>query len=366
MDLNVWGLELWQWVGLAAVLVGGLLLSGLLERLLLAIGSRAARLTKSIWDDQVVQAARGPARYPLLALMVVIGARFLRFPPPARWATDLLARSLLIVAMAWFFLRFTRIAALFIEQRVAAGEQDVGLVRGVKTQVTVLRRLLEVALYVLAVSLLLVQLEAVRNIGVSMLASAGLAGLVIGLAAQKSISSLLAGIQLSLTQPVRIGDTVVVENETGSIEEITLTYVVVKLWDLRRLIVPMTYFLERPFQNWSKVSPEMLGTVEIHADYRTDVDAARAELERILDNEGRALWDGKTKGLQVTGLTDRTMTIRALVSAADPGKLWDLRCLLREKMVAWLRSHPEWLPTVRTDTAVLPPEIAGAVTRRAG
>lgn len=365
MDLNVWGLELWQWIGLLAVLAGGLLLSGLLERLVLAIAFRAATLTKSSWDDQVVQASRGLARYLLLALLVVIGTRSLRFPPPAQWATDLVARSLLIVAVAWFLLRFTRIAALFIEQRVAAEEQDVGRVRGVKTQVTVLRRLLEVGIYLLAVSLLLVQFEAVRNIGVSLLASAGLAGLVIGLAAQKSISTLLAGIQLSLTQPVRIGDTVIVEGEWGWIEEITLTYVVVKVWDLRRLVIPMTYFLERPFQNWSKVSPELLGTIELHADYRTDVDAARAELKRILENEGSSLWDGKVQGIQVTGLTDRTMTIRALISAADSGKQWDLRCLVREKMVAWLRSHPDWLPTVRTDKALSLPE-AGVVTRRAG
>ena len=350
---SLWVLELWQWLGLLLLLGVGLLLSKLLERLVLALGSRAATLTRSSWDDQLVEAGRGPVRYPLLALLLAIGSRLLRFPEQAQWLVDLLARSLFIVAMASFLLRFIHIAAAFIEQRVAA-EQDVGRLRGLKTQIIVLRRLVEVAIYLLAAALLLVQFEAVRNIGVSLMASAGLAALVIGMAAQKSISTLLAGIQLSITQPVRIGDTVIVEGEWGWIEEITLTYIVVKVWDLRRLVIPMTYFLERPFQNWSKVSPDLLGTIEIHADYRADVDAARAELKRILENEGRALWDGKAQSIVVTAVTDRTMTMRALISAADSGKQWDLRCLVREKMIAWLRTHPEWLPTLRA-SATLPP-----------
>jgi small-conductance mechanosensitive channel len=202
-----------------------------------------------------------------------------------------------------------------------------------------------------AASLLLLQFEAVRSVGVSLLASAGLAGLVIGLAAQKSISTLLAGIQLSITQPVRIGDTVIVENEWGWIEEITLTYVVVKVWDLRRLVVPMSHFLDKPFQNWSKVSPEILGTVELYADFRTDVAAVRAELKRILEQESEGLWDGKVQGLQVTGCSERTMLLRALVSSEDAGKSWDLRCLVREKLIGWLQRQPQGLPLVRAEAS---------------
>jgi small-conductance mechanosensitive channel len=150
---------------------------------------------------------------------------------------------------------------------------------------------------------------------------------------------------------VRIGDTVIVENEWGWIEEITLTYVVVKVWDLRRLVVPMTHFLDKPFQNWSKVSPEILGTVEVYADFRTDVAAVRAELKRILEQESEGLWDGKVQGLQVTGCTERTLLLRALVSATDAGKAWDLRCLVREKLIAWLQRQPRGLPLMRAEAS---------------
>jgi small-conductance mechanosensitive channel len=248
-------------------------------------------------------------RYLAFVLLMAAGGRLLRLPPPAQHAVDVGARSVVIAAVAWFLLRFVRLAARFVEQKVAdeGSGTDVGRARGLRTQLAVLRRVTEVAVVLVAASLLLLQFEAVRNVGVSLLASAGLAGLVIGLAAQKSISTLLAGIQLSITQPVRIGDTVIVENEWGWIEEITLTYVVVKVWDLRRLVVPMSHFLDKPFQNWSKVSPEILGTVEVYADFRTDVAAVRAELKRILEQESEGLWDGKVQGLQVTGCSERTM-----------------------------------------------------------
>jgi small-conductance mechanosensitive channel len=172
-------------------------------------------------------------------------------------------------------------------------------------------------------------------VGVSILASAGIAGIVIGFAAQRSLATLLAGLQLSVSQPVRIGDTVIVEGEWGWIEEITLTYVVVKIWDLRRLIVPITYFLEKPFQNWTKFSPDLLGTVVIHADYTVPIDAVREEVKRLCEADAR--WDGKVAELVVLEATERTVALRALVSAADAGKQWDLRCSVREGLVRFLQ-----------------------------
>ncbi|EPX60022.1 Membrane protein [Cystobacter fuscus DSM 2262] len=358
----VWVLELWQWLGLVLLVGVVLLASQVLEKWAHWLGGRAARLTKSGWDDQMLTAGRGPMRFALVALLGAAGSRLLLLPPPAQKAVDLGARSLALVSAAWFVLRFVKLSAGFLEQKVVeqAGE-DVGRARGLRTQLVVMRRIIEAATYVIAASLLLLQFEAVRNVGVSLLASAGIAGLVLGLAAQKSISTLLAGIQLSLTQPVRIGDTVIVENEWGWIEEITLTYVVVKVWDLRRLVVPMTHFLDKPFQNWSKVSPEILGTAELYVDYRTDVAAVRAELSRILHDEGRALWDGKVQGLQVTGFSERTMTLRALVSAADSGKAFDLRCLVRERLIAYLQRQPAGLPVVRAE-ALFPAEAVESRT----
>ncbi|MCY1073749.1 mechanosensitive ion channel family protein [Archangium lansingense] len=359
-------LELWQWLGLVLLVVAAAVASRLLEKVGLRLGASAVRLTSSGWDDQMFSAGKGPLRFTLLAMMGSLGSRVLLLPPPAQHGVDLAARSLAIVAVAWFVLRFVKLSAHFLEQKVVRDSgADVGRVRGLRTQLVVMRRIIEAATYVLAVSLLLLQFEAVRNVGVSLLASAGIAGLVLGLAAQKSISTLLAGIQLSITQPVRIGDTVIVENEWGWIEEITLTYVVVKVWDLRRLVVPMTHFLDKPFQNWSKVSPEILGTVELYADYKTDVAAVRVELVRILHNEGRELWDGKAQGVQVTACSERAMTLRALVSAADSGKAWDLRCLVREKLIAFLQKQPQGLPVLRAE-ASLPAEMVVPLASPAG
>ncbi|WP_257457554.1 mechanosensitive ion channel family protein [Archangium lipolyticum] len=354
----LWILELWQWLGLALLVGVAGLASRVLEGWGHGLGLRAMRLTKSGWDDQLLAAGRGPVRYGLGAVLMALGSRLLLLPPPAQHGVDLLARSLVIIAVAWFVVRFVKLAAGFIEQKVASESgADVGRVRGLRTQLAVMRRIVEVASYVIAASLLLLQFEAVRNVGVSLLASAGLAGLVVGLAAQKSISTLLGGIQLSITQPVRIGDTVIVENEWGWIEEITLSYVVVKVWDLRRLVVPMSYFLDKPFQNWSRTSTEILGTAELYADYKTDVGAVRTELARILREEGRELWDGKAQGVQVTGCSERTMTLRVLVSASDAGKAFDLRCLVREKLIAFLQRQPNGLPVLRAE-ALLPPEVA--------
>ncbi|WP_304504079.1 mechanosensitive ion channel family protein [Corallococcus sp. EGB] len=352
----LWVLQTWQWLGLAGVLVGAWAMGRLVEAVTLRVGARAVGLTKSGWDDELLEAGRGSIRYVLAGMLVAAGVRFLRMPPEAEAAVDLGARSVIIAAVALFALRFLSRAARFVEERVAKSPEgaNVARVRGLRTQLAILRRVVEVAVVLVAASLLLLQFEAVRNVGVSLLASAGIAGLAIGLAAQKSLSTLLAGIQLSITQPMRIGDTVIIENEWGWVEEITLTYVVVKVWDLRRLVIPITQFLEKPFQNWSKVSPEILGTAELYVDFRTDVPAVRAELKRILEQESNGLWDGKVQGLQVTDLSERTMKLRALVSAADSGKAFDLRCLVREKLVAFLQAQPHGLPLLRAEATPLP------------
>ncbi|MDH3556239.1 MAG: mechanosensitive ion channel family protein, partial [Deltaproteobacteria bacterium] len=177
---------------------------------------------------------------------------------------------------------------------------------------------------------------------------AGIVGIIVGLAAQKSISTLFAGIQMAITQPIRIDDVVIVENEWGRIEEITLTYVVVRIWDLRRLIVPITYFLEKPFQNWTRISAEILGTVFLYVDYTVPVEAVRTELRRILENS--PLWDGQICLLQVTNATERTTELRAIISATDASNAWELRCEVREKLIGFIRqNYPDGLPKVRAE-----------------
>ncbi|RYZ41086.1 MAG: mechanosensitive ion channel [Myxococcaceae bacterium] len=347
-DRTILGLELWQWLGLAVTLLGAWILSYLFEKLLLAAAMRVARWTNISWDDQLVGAGRGPLRLPFFAGLLALGTSFLLLPPKLRLLSDRVSYSLVIIAVAWFILRFLRVSEAFVQSRVTT--ETGNRARSLRTQLAVLRAVFEVATYVIAAALLLMQFEVVRNVGVSLLASAGIAGLVIGLAAQKSISTLLAGIQLSITQPVSIGDQVLVENEFGTVEEITLTYVVLRIWDQRRMVIPITQFLDKPFQNWSKGSPEMMGTVILQVDYMADIDALRAELTRIVENEGKHLWDGRVKTLVVFDVMDKTLTVRALVSAANSSLLGDLRFLVRERLVLFLRARPQWLPTVRSES----------------
>ena len=349
----VLGLEPWQWLGLMVVLVGGWVLAVLLERVSLGFAQRVARWTKMTWDDSLVGAGKGPLRLPYYAALISVGTSVLLLPQPAHRAVDRLTYSLIIVAVAWFILRFLNVTTIYLQGKAAGQAEDASRLRGLSTQLAVLRRVFEVATYIVAAALLLMQFEVVRNVGVSLLASAGIAGLVLGLAAQKSISTLLAGIQLSMTQPIRLGDQVVVESEFGTVEEITLTYVVVRVWDERRMVIPITQFLDKPFQNWSRATTMMLGDVLLQVDYSTDIDALRTELRRILENEGHALWDGKVQSVVVLNVLEKTLSVRALVSAHS-SELFDLRCLVRERLIVFLRSHPEWLPTVRSETRPLP------------
>lgn len=343
-----WVLGAWQWLGFLLLL--GLSYAGV--RVTSAVATplltRLARFSKSELDDQLVQALQRPGRTLLFLVALALGTRALAFPAVAQSLVDDVVRSAVVAVLVWAVLAVSKLVAQLLEARAAANA-DGHSARAVRTQVSVLHRVVDAVVLVVGGALVLLQFPGVRHIGMSMLASAGVAGVVIGLAAQRSIANLLAGIQISLTQPIRIGDTVIVEKEWGWIEEITLTYVVVKVWDLRRLVVPISAFLEKPFQNWSRTSTELLGTVELYSDYQVDVDAARQELARIVEPQRGKLWDGKVAGIQVTGMSDRALTLRALVSSADAGQNWDLRCLVREKLVSWLKQQPGGLPRVRTE-----------------
>ncbi len=200
----------------------------------------------------------------------------------------------------------------------------------------------------------------VRELGTSLIASAGIASVIIGFAAQKSIANLLAGLQIAFTQPIRYDDVVIVENEWGRVEEITLTYVVIRIWDSRRLIVPISYFLEKPFQNWTRSSADLLGTVFLNTDYSLPVEAVRAELNNILaDPEVKKLWDGRTAVVQVTDATENTMQVRILISAANSGNAFDLRCIIRERIIAYiLKNYPTALPKHRLDNTVTMPQVS--------
>src|SRR5262245_7644548 len=211
------------------------------------------------------------------------------------------------------------------------------------TQIRVLRWVIDTLLIMVTIGAVLMTFEPVRQFGVSLFASAGVAGLVVGLAARPVLSNLIAGIQLAMTQPIRIGDAVLVENEFGNIEEITATYIVIRLWDLRRMIVPLTYFIEKPFQNWTRESTSLIGTVLLKVDFTTPIDPLRAKAEEIA--KASPLWDGKLIKVQVTDASEVTMEVRILATARSSGDAFELRCELREKLIAYLQQEfPGALP----------------------
>jgi small-conductance mechanosensitive channel len=188
----------------------------------------------------------------------------------------------------------------------------------------------------------------VRNLGASLLASAGIAGLVVGIAARPILGNLLAGLQIALTQPIRIDDVVVVEGEWGRIEEIGAAYVVVAIWDQRRLVLPLQYFIEKPFENWTRAASELLGTVFLWVDYGMPVDLLREELRRVC--EASPDWDRRVAEIQVTEAGERAVQLRVLVSARDASRAWDLRCHVRERLIDYVRrEHPEFLPRLRAE-----------------
>lgn len=257
-----------------------------------------------------------------------------------------LANIMLIVGISWLFIQGVSYGKSLMLSKYDMNTEDNLEARKVFTQFSIIQRILDFTIIVVAIALILMNFDSIRKLGLSLLASAGIAGLILGLAAQKLLTTILSGLQIALTQPIRLDDVVIVENEWGWIEEITLTYVVVRIWDKRRLIVPTTYFIEKPFQNWTRTTAEILGTVFIYTDYNVSVDAIREELTKILATDKN--WDGKVNVVQVTNTTEKTVEIRALLSAKDSPTAWDLRVNVREKLLGFLQNkYPDSLPKTR-------------------
>lgn len=254
--------------------------------------------------------------------------------------------TLTIITGSWLLINAIRITRKIILLRYDLSQKNNLVARKMHTQLKIIERIIIFIIIFIALAAVLMTFDSIKRVGISLFASAGIAGLVLGLAAQKVIGSVLAGIQLAITQPIRIDDVVIVESEWGWIEEITLTYVVVRLWDKRRLVVPSTYFIEQPFQNWTRNSSDILGSVFIYADYTIPVNDLRDKFNQLLkDNE---LWDGKVANVQVTNSTNQSLELRFLMSAADSPSLWNLRTYIREKLVEYLQhEHKSKLPISR-------------------
>jgi len=247
---------------------------------------------------------------------------------------------LFIFAMAWLMIALLKIIKKVVIQNYDIGVADNLKARKVYTQFTILERIFIFIIILLATGFALMSFEEIREVGISIFASAGVAGIIIGFSAQQFIGTILAGVQIAIAQPIKLDDVVIVEGEWGRIEEITLTYVVVGIWDKRRLIVPTPYFINQPFQNWTKTSSDLLGTVFLYVDYNVPFDKIREEQTRILKNT--ELWDGKVDVLQVTDTKPNYVEVRCLMSAKDSPTAWDLRVLVREKLIGFLQdNYPE-------------------------
>ncbi|MEU3142801.1 MULTISPECIES: mechanosensitive ion channel family protein [unclassified Streptomyces] len=321
---------------------------------------------------------RGRIPYQLLICAALLRGSFseAKLFEDNRATVERVLTLVLIGSVAWLVIR---IAAAVVETSYTRyanvhRERDPARVRRVRTQVTLIRRVVSAIVGVVAAAAMLLTFPAMRAAGASLLASAGILGIVAGVAAQSTLSNLFAGLQIAFGDMVRIGDTVVVDGEWGTVEEITLTFLTVNTWDERRITMPVSYFTSKPFENWSRDSPQMTGTVHWHLDHRAPLDAMRERLRDIL-RECPA-WDGRAYNLTVTDTTPSSMHVRALVTAKDAGDIWTVRVEVREQMIRWLaEQHPYALPrfsTAPADPAPVPdrshhtPGGAAGITRPPG
>jgi small-conductance mechanosensitive channel len=320
----------------------------------LALHGTVRRLIRRVLRDRpsyalsLFAAGEGLTRFALIILAAMLVLPLVPLTPDARFVVARLLLLATIALIGWIALVAVDVGAQLYLRRFHVEAADNLSARKHVTQVRILRRAAETLVVLLTIGFALMTFEPVRQYGVSLFASAGVAGLVVGLAARPLLSSLIAGVQIAVTQPIRIDDAVVVEGESGTIEDITSTYVVIKLWDLRRLIVPLSYFIEKPFQNWTHRGTALIGAVTVSVDYTVPVARVREKVLEIV--KASPLWDGQLVNLQMIEATDRGVVLRALVSAENSGANWELRCELREKLIGFLQAeYPLALPRGRNE-----------------
>jgi small-conductance mechanosensitive channel len=295
---------------------------------------------------RILRRAKRPTQ--LVAVLIALAVTVVQMPLP--WQLDAAIRQisvvLIIVLLGWTGVVVTDLVTARMLRRFRLDTEDNLRARKYATQLRVLRRAALIVIVLVTAAAALMTFEGVRQYGVSLFASAGAAGLILGLAARPVLSNLIAGVQIALTQPIRIDDVVIVEGEWGWIEEIFATYVVVRIWDWRRMVVPLSFFIEQPFQNWTRDSANIIGTVHLYLDYTVPVQAVREKMEELVRASDN--WDGQVVVLQVTDTDKDTMTLRGLMSARTSPRAWDLRCEVREKLLVWLQAeYPGALPRLR-------------------
>ena len=338
-----------NWRGLlwsVGILAAGIVAALVVRLIVLNILRRLARRKGSILGQSLVKHSQRPTLWilPLLAVLVILPG--LELPQPLMSALEHITGLGLIAALAWLSILLIQVTSDVLHARYRIDTADNLVARRIQTQFQVVHRVGIVLVTVVSAAVGLMTFPSIKHIGVSLLASAGVASLVVGVSMKDTLANLIAGVQIAFAQPFRIGDAVVVESEWGWVEEIGMMYVVVRLWDLRRLVLPLSYFLDHPFQNWTRTSADLLAYTYVYVDYTVRVDAVRAEFKRIL--ESTPLWNRQVSVLQVSDSDQHTMQLRALMDVRNSSDAWDLRCLVRESLIDFLqKSYPGSLPRFR-------------------
>jgi small-conductance mechanosensitive channel len=334
---------------LAAAIAAALIIHAVLDKVIVRLSGTHHPVLAAL-----IHRTRGVTRYGLILFLLSVVIPVLPLDPATTDAANKVFIAALILLIGWVVLLSSNLSADYYIGRFQIGAPDDFLARKAVTQVEVLKRIVDALIIVVAVGFALMTFDSVRQLGLSLFASAGVVGIVAGVALRSVLANFFAGLQIALTQPIRIGDVVIVEGEFGHVEELSSAYVVIRLWDLRRLVVPLSYFIEKPFQNWTRTSSRILGTVFIHLDYTVPIETLRKKAREIVESSG--LWDKQVFNVQVTDMKENALEIRVLVSAADSGKSWDLRCEVREKLIEFIRTeYPNALPRQRTEIeAVIP------------
>ncbi|WP_406115492.1 mechanosensitive ion channel family protein [Kitasatospora purpeofusca] len=361
----------WSPVRLAVAALAAVLLAYGLDRVARAVARRSGAASGGAASGGAVgvPGVLARCRRPLLALtacLLLLGALpWIDAPSAARDALRHLVVILAIAAGGWLG---ARVVVLLVDGtvRIAVHRRDPAWAGRARTQADLLGRICQAVVALATLGAILMTFPAVRGVGTSLLASAGLVGLVAGVAAQSTLGNIFAGVQMAFGDLARIGDVVVVAGEWGTVEEITLTAVVIATWDQRRIVMPMSYFVGRPFENWSRRTSRITGTALLHLDHHTPVGKLREEFDAFLS--GDPLWDGEGSALQVVDTTPTTIVVRALATAANAEDAFELRCRLREHLIGYLvENHPYALPRVpATDAAPGPGNSPGPVPRRRG
>ena len=329
-----------------------LFLAGVIGFIISIIVIKIIKLTAAKKDWRIVRAISQNLTNVLcffipLVLITAVTKTYSLSNPEFVWI-QAISKTLLIAVTTWLMTRIVVIIEKILIEQLDFDTEDNNYARRMFTKIKFIKRIIIILIILIGVSILLLSFDSVRQYGIGILTSAGIFSVIIGFAAQKSLGNLLAGIQIAFTQPIKIDDVVIVEGEWGRIEEINLTYVVVNIWDLRRLVLPITYFIEKPFQNWTRNESNLIGTAFFNLNYNTPVEKLRTKLEEILLSS--PLWDGRSFALQVTDTNAQWMVVRAIMSARSSSQAFDLRCYVREKMIEYIiEEFPEALPSFKVE-----------------